>query len=200
MAFTGEIIKISPKKQDPSLALPDIGFKERDFKSRRQFLNARARAAGYENYNDWLKARRAVGVPKGTGGRRPDLYGIILQDYRINQGGVDLKSIKKIERDSKNISEREALEGLKDAYNEFLIASEEDKIFSYNILSCQKFYNMTEDEVINYFKRNPDERLVALSRRDNLIQTAYKTVEEHQCRNLDEFIKSIESYTRKEII
>ncbi|MBX6362060.1 MAG: hypothetical protein IRZ03_18560 [Acidobacterium ailaaui] len=62
-------------RQEPQKPLPRIpGKTQKDFPSRRAYLNARAQAAGYRNYKDWLAARRAAGIPrKNTGrARRPN--------------------------------------------------------------------------------------------------------------------------------
>ncbi len=200
MSYTGEIIKVAPTKQDPSLPLPSISYKEKDFKSRRQYLNARARAAGYENYNEWLEARRKMKVPKGTGGRRPDLYAIILEDFRMKKRGVDLKSIREIEEKSGEISEKEAIKGLRDEYKNFLRLQEEMKVSGYEFLSCEKYYNMREEDVIDFFKASNERMLVGIARKRNLLQSAYRAILKFYPRNVDEFIKIIEYYYGKEIV
>jgi hypothetical protein len=82
--------------QDPSKPLPDIGLKEKDFPNRKAFLNARARAAGYKNYYQWLKARREAGVPKkNKGGRKPGAkqyswaIAIKYTNYAVEGGKVE---------------------------------------------------------------------------------------------------------------
>ena len=57
-------------RRPPGESLPPIDQPESSFPSRRQYLNARARAAGYESYSAWLRARREAGIPPKSGPRR----------------------------------------------------------------------------------------------------------------------------------
>jgi hypothetical protein len=48
--------------RNPSLPLPTYGTKQSDYSSRKSWLNARAKKAGYKNYDHWLTTRRREGV------------------------------------------------------------------------------------------------------------------------------------------
>lgn len=201
MAMMGTDIPVSARVQDPSMSLPDIGYKERDFKNRKQFLNARARAAGYKNYNQWLKARRSQGVAKkNKGGRRPNIYVITLEDYRMAEGGVDEETINEVAAMAADMTEREAIRGLNDEYEKFLDADEEDNERGYTLLNCYKHFGMTIDELKEYYEREDKEVVIAMTRKEYLIQSAYECVTRFACKNLDEFIRTIERYSGKEII
>jgi len=45
--------------------------KPSDFKNRKSYLNYISRKAGFNSYYEWQKARRAEGIPTGSGGRKP---------------------------------------------------------------------------------------------------------------------------------
>lgn len=65
-------IEKATKKANPAAPLPQLpeGMSEKEFGARRQAQNARARLAGYENYNEWLKARKEVGADVAYGRNR----------------------------------------------------------------------------------------------------------------------------------
>lgn len=201
MALTGDIIPVARQVRDASLPLPKIGYKEKDFKNRKQFLNARARAAGYTNYNQWLKARRSQGVAKkNKGGRRPSLFVIALQDYRLIEGGVDEISVDEINVESMDMSEKDAIRGLRELYDDYKRLSEEDKGKIYTALYCYKHTRMTIDEVKEYYSGSDNELVLAICRKDYLAQSAFLCAIKNESKNLDTFINSIEKYIKKEII
>jgi hypothetical protein len=52
------------------------GVKPSDFKNRKAYLNYISRKAGFNSYYDWQKARRAAGIPAGSGGRKKQVKNI----------------------------------------------------------------------------------------------------------------------------
>jgi hypothetical protein len=201
MAYTADIIPISATVQEASKPLPDIGLKEKDFKNRKQFLNARSRAAGYANYNQWLKARRSQGVEKrNKGGRRPDLYAVVLQDYRLSEGGIDEGSVAAINAAAVNIKERDAIESLREMYYEFEALSDKQKNNIYTSMFIYKYSHSSIDEIRDFYRDSDNELVLAITRKDYLIQSAFLALTNNECKNLDDYIRTLERYSRKEII
>lgn len=66
---------IAVGKKNPTAKISELAkahnLKPTDFVNRKAYLNTIARYAGYKNYYEWQKARRAIGIPKHSGGRKP---------------------------------------------------------------------------------------------------------------------------------
>jgi len=67
-------IKPTKKKQvnaNIGTLAKQANVKPSDFKNRKAYLNYISRKAGFNSYYEWQKARRATGIPTGSGGRKP---------------------------------------------------------------------------------------------------------------------------------
>lgn len=64
--------------------LQPISRKQKDFPSRRAYLDYKAKQSGYKNYRDYLSTREKQGIPKSNAGRGPRSYQKKKGNHREN--------------------------------------------------------------------------------------------------------------------
>ena len=76
--------------------LQPVSRKQKDFPSRRAYLDYKARESGYKNYRDYLSSREKQGIPKSNAGRGPRPYTKKKGNHRENfyYSADDLKQVQ----------------------------------------------------------------------------------------------------------
>ena len=77
--------------------LQPISRKQKDFPSRRAYLDYKAKQSGYKNYRDYLSTREKQGIPKSNAGRGPRPYTKKKGNHRENfyYSAQNLKEVEK---------------------------------------------------------------------------------------------------------
>lgn len=203
--YTGDIIPISSRRQPPDLPLPRIAYKEKDFKNRKQYLNARAHAAGYKNYNQWLTARRQAGVEKkAKGGAKPKKEKFAISYTNYAEGVIDgVNRERDIEQtDYRTFSDEEIIDALTAVYKVWEQEREKVKTDSSAVqLNARGFKRMNNADIEDWYEKNSEGALIAIvESKHDLLASALAAIEEHSPDNLYEFLSDIESLTETDIL